>query len=475
MTQFIFWRSGSSVPVAACDPLELEGMLYFQLSQRRISPYGVLQDADTLYLREEVNAEHRLVWEFRSNCVLEERYSSHVEIFSYLEDAYGVGPEELNLSDYVFGREQAGYLIAWAIDVIAPMSVRLPTIPKLGDLGFRNGIAPLATLPRSYLDSFAPQLPRVGREPSVRSPQCRRHGSLPFPTTQSRYITEHVRHQVLERDGYRCRYCDRGRPEVSLHIDHIRPFTLGGGSVVHNLQVLCAHCNLSKGSRILGQVPPPTWDPSVMRQTQARIDALRATMNGLDREDGEYAAFELCRLDPAMPDAERIELLELASLAKDPRVSAPSHVQLGMLIVEVDEHRAMILWRKALESGVDPAAGEAAYQLGLTVIEADPGEGIPLFREALRCTDPEVVAAAAYILIRSGEDIVDFAIWKQALNAVAPKFRCFAALELATLEIDSSSPNEAVIPLLRMALGSPDEDVTRIAVAELETLEGAPG
>jgi hypothetical protein len=197
-------------------------------------------------------------------------------------------------------------------------------------------------------------------------------------------------------------------------------------------------------------------------------------MDGLDREERAYAAFELCRLDPAMPDADRAELLELASLAKDPRVSAPAHVQLGVMIVDDDRSRAMSLWRNALESGVDRAAGQAAYQIGLSEMEEHPGGGIPLLREALRCSDPEVVAAAGYVLIRhSDEDILDEAIWKQAMDAVSPQFRCFAALELALIGIDASSSDETIVPLLRTALGSPDEDVSRIALDQLEALEGA--
>jgi hypothetical protein len=39
---------------------------------------------------------------------------------------------------------------------------------------------------------------------------------------------------------------------VGLHIDHIRPVSLGGSNDPSNLQLLCARCNLSKYNRWVG-------------------------------------------------------------------------------------------------------------------------------------------------------------------------------------------------------------------------------
>lgn len=59
-----------------------------------------------------------------------------------------------------------------------------------------------------------------------------------------------LRYQVLERDGSRCCVCGRGPHEgVTLHVDHIRPYSLGGLTVLSNLQLMCADCNLGKGNR----------------------------------------------------------------------------------------------------------------------------------------------------------------------------------------------------------------------------------
>jgi hypothetical protein len=39
---------------------------------------------------------------------------------------------------------------------------------------------------------------------------------------------------------------------VGLHIDHVRPVSLGGSDDPSNLQLLCARCNLSKYNRWVG-------------------------------------------------------------------------------------------------------------------------------------------------------------------------------------------------------------------------------
>ncbi len=59
-----------------------------------------------------------------------------------------------------------------------------------------------------------------------------------------------LRFQVLERDKGRCPLCGRGRTDgVTLHVDHVTPYSLGGLTVLANLQSLCSECNLGKGNR----------------------------------------------------------------------------------------------------------------------------------------------------------------------------------------------------------------------------------
>ena len=53
--------------------------------------------------------------------------------------------------------------------------------------------------------------------------------------------------QIMERDGYKCVICGLGRESgLALHIDHIKPRSLGGRGTVENGQVLCAPHNFIK-------------------------------------------------------------------------------------------------------------------------------------------------------------------------------------------------------------------------------------
>jgi len=54
-----------------------------------------------------------------------------------------------------------------------------------------------------------------------------------------------IRARVLERDGWRCRYC--GGP--ANHVDHVVPLARGGIDHERNLAASCRRCNLKKGAR----------------------------------------------------------------------------------------------------------------------------------------------------------------------------------------------------------------------------------
>ena len=57
--------------------------------------------------------------------------------------------------------------------------------------------------------------------------------------------------QILERDGFACRYCGARAPEVRLHVDHVTPVSRGGTNDDDNLVAACADCNLGKGIKEL--------------------------------------------------------------------------------------------------------------------------------------------------------------------------------------------------------------------------------
>ena len=109
-------------------------------------------------------------------------------------------------------------------------------------------------LVREALDRHDPsrRRPRTGSRPAVSAtstaqtgPGCDGHAApAPKSRDSGRAIPAAVKREVWQRDGGRCRYVDphTGRRCTSRHllqIDHVLPYTLGGGSDPANLRLLC--------------------------------------------------------------------------------------------------------------------------------------------------------------------------------------------------------------------------------------------
>ena len=65
----------------------------------------------------------------------------------------------------------------------------------------------------------------------------------------SRDINLRLRFKVMQRDNFKCCICGKSpatSPSVTLHIDHIKPWSKGGETTIDNLQTLCSECNLGK-------------------------------------------------------------------------------------------------------------------------------------------------------------------------------------------------------------------------------------
>lgn len=65
----------------------------------------------------------------------------------------------------------------------------------------------------------------------------------------SRDINLRLRFKVMQRDNFKCCICGKSpatSPHVTLHIDHIKPWSKGGETTIDNLQTLCSECNLGK-------------------------------------------------------------------------------------------------------------------------------------------------------------------------------------------------------------------------------------
>lgn len=75
-------------------------------------------------------------------------------------------------------------------------------------------------------------------------------------TRTSRKINWRLRVTVLIRDNCICKICGVSPakdPSVTLHVDHILPWSKGGETVINNLQTLCHVCNIGKSDLLLSK------------------------------------------------------------------------------------------------------------------------------------------------------------------------------------------------------------------------------
>ena len=76
-------------------------------------------------------------------------------------------------------------------------------------------------------------------------------------TPKSRAVPLNTRRAVLQRDNYQCTYCaadgTQCRERVSLEIDHIKPFSLGGTHQIENLRVVCRAHNGLFAEQVFGR------------------------------------------------------------------------------------------------------------------------------------------------------------------------------------------------------------------------------
>jgi hypothetical protein len=69
----------------------------------------------------------------------------------------------------------------------------------------------------------------------------------PHPKLHKDRVPQVLRTAVMERDLYRCRQCGT---HLDLTVDHVHPESLGGETVLENLQTLCRSCNSKKGAEV---------------------------------------------------------------------------------------------------------------------------------------------------------------------------------------------------------------------------------
>lgn len=87
---------------------------------------------------------------------------------------------------------------------------------------------------------------------SSSGPRMRSSKSTDNPHFTQRSPSTKLRFDVLKRDNFKCCTCGASPakdPNVTLHVDHVIPWSKGGETIIDNLQVLCSECNQGKSDR----------------------------------------------------------------------------------------------------------------------------------------------------------------------------------------------------------------------------------
>lgn len=102
-------------------------------------------------------------------------------------------------------------------------------------------------------------------------------------------ISKRLRFEILRRDNHTCQYCGEKAPDVTLHVDHVKPKTLGGSDGPENLVAACKDCNAGKTSSSL-DAPLVAAIAERNLDWEIKAQVLSANLRGTLERDQEYCS-----------------------------------------------------------------------------------------------------------------------------------------------------------------------------------------
>lgn len=81
-------------------------------------------------------------------------------------------------------------------------------------------------------------------------------------------LSNKLRFEVFKRDSFKCQYCGKSAPDVTLNVDHINPVVNGGGNDILNLVTSCFKCNNGKSGKLIS-------DNSILSKQKQQLDELQ--------------------------------------------------------------------------------------------------------------------------------------------------------------------------------------------------------
>lgn len=183
-------------------------------------------------------------------------------------------------------------------------------------------------------------------------------------------VSKRLRFEILRRDNHTCQYCGEKAPNVTLHVDHVKPKTLGGTDGPENLVAACKECNAGKSSMPAdaSHVAEISQRNSEWQKTSAEMSA---RMRGTVERDKSYCedftyiwSAEAKRLgvDGALPDGYEGSLYNWSGIGvPQESLEAAATIALGKKYLETEsrfKYFAGIIWKqiKSLEMTLEPGA-----------------------------------------------------------------------------------------------------------------------
>lgn len=204
-----------------------------------------------------MKAPLQLVNSFKEFCEINARLPTGLRASPSIlleEQCRKFGFDEILPEGYHFRPHSMGEAFQRADCAIGQNAVEAPAIEQAYRRGFSQGFATCRQLMENgqKLNQVRAEEKKIDQ---WRFRTVQKFGSAPGSSekiARNLFGTRHglslkLRYQVLKRDGHRCNICGRIAGEsLTLHVDHIVPYSKGGLDELNNLQTLCNECNLAK-------------------------------------------------------------------------------------------------------------------------------------------------------------------------------------------------------------------------------------
>ena len=97
-------------------------------------------------------------------------------------------------------------------------------------------------------------------------------------------ISKKLRFEVFKRDGFKCAYCGKTPPTVTLEIDHIEPKARGGKDDINNYLTACFDCNRGKRDIPLDKIPTKLSDNlQVLQEQESQLKEYRKLITKIEK------------------------------------------------------------------------------------------------------------------------------------------------------------------------------------------------